>query len=89
MSDPALVTPRVAIVVQRYGKDVLGGSESLAADIAACISKAYDVEVLTTCAMEYETWANHFPEGVSTENGIKIRRFVVDSPGTSCLSRLT
>jgi glycosyltransferase involved in cell wall biosynthesis len=71
---------KVAVVVQRYGREVLGGSEALAADIAACISKAYDVEVLTTCAKEYETWANYFPEGESLEGGIAIRRFPVDSP---------
>lgn len=71
---------KVAIVVQRYGKEVLGGAESLAADMAACLSKAYDVEVLTTCALTYETWANYFPAGASTEDGVKIRRFPVDSP---------
>jgi glycosyltransferase involved in cell wall biosynthesis len=71
---------KIAIVVQRYGRDVLGGSEALAADIAACLSGAYDVEVLTTCAMKYETWANHFRAGESEEDGIRIRRFAVDSP---------
>jgi glycosyltransferase involved in cell wall biosynthesis len=71
---------KVAIVVQRYGGEVLGGSEALAADIAACIKKAYDVEVLTTCAKEYETWANDYPAGESIENGVTIRRFAVDAP---------
>jgi glycosyltransferase involved in cell wall biosynthesis len=71
---------KVAIVVQRYGMDVLGGAESMAADIAACLSKAYDVEVLTTCALAYDTWNNYFPEGESVESGVKIRRFAVDSP---------
>ena len=69
---------KIAIVVQRYGKEVLGGSESLARDIARMLSSAYDVEVLTTCALEYSTWANYFPEGVSVEDGITIRRFKVD-----------
>ncbi|MCD1296112.1 glycosyl transferase family 1 [Methanocella sp. CWC-04] len=69
---------RIAIVVQRYGKEVLGGSESLARDIAMCLSDDFDVEVLTTCALEYSTWANHFPEGESVEDGINIRRFKND-----------
>ncbi|AFC99374.1 Glycosyltransferase [Methanocella conradii HZ254] len=71
---------KIAIVVQRYGKEVLGGSESLAADVAACLSTVYDVEVLTTCAKDYVTWKNEFPEGATIEDGIKVRRFAVDRP---------
>lgn len=71
---------KVAIVVQRYGKDVLGGSESLARDIAACIKDAYDVEVLTTCAREYTTWANYYEPGESAEDGVKVIRFKTDMP---------
>jgi glycosyltransferase involved in cell wall biosynthesis len=71
---------RVAVVVQRYGRDVLGGSEALAGDVAACLSGAYGVDVLTTCAREYETWANYFPAGDSVEDGITVRRFPVDAP---------
>lgn len=74
------MTRSVAVVVQRYGKGVLGGSETLAGDVATCLSKAYDVEVLTTCAKDYESWVNVFPAGESVENGIKIRRFAVDFP---------
>jgi glycosyltransferase involved in cell wall biosynthesis len=74
------MTARIAIVVQRYGEAVLGGSESLATDIAACLSRAYEVEVLTTCALSYQTWANHFPAGDSVEHGIRIKRFAVDFP---------
>ncbi len=71
---------RVAIVVQRYGKDILGGSESLARDIAICLKNVYDVEVLTTCAKEYATWANFYEPGEGIEDGIKVRRFEVDKP---------
>jgi glycosyltransferase involved in cell wall biosynthesis len=38
------------------------------------------VEVLTTCAADYITWANHYPEGAETLNGIRVRRFRVKRP---------
>ena len=35
----------------------------------------HDVEVLTTCAREYITWANDYPEGTEQINGVTVRRF--------------
>lgn len=69
---------KIAIVVQRYGREASGGSELLAGDMARCLSKAYDVEILTTCAKDYVTWSNYFQEGESVEDGIKVKRFRVD-----------
>lgn len=46
---------RVAIVVQRYGEDVNGGSETLARRIAELLVDDVDVTVLTTCALNYVT----------------------------------
>lgn len=71
---------KVAIIVQRYGRDIPGGAESLARDMAICLQGAYDVEVLTTCAKEYATWANFYEPGEGVEDGIKVRRFEVDKP---------
>jgi len=69
---------KIAIVVQRYGAEVNGGSETYARMIAEHLAPHFEVEVLTTCALDYVTWANHFPAGVSEENGVKLRRFEVD-----------
>jgi glycosyltransferase involved in cell wall biosynthesis len=69
---------KIAIIVQRYGQEVSGGSELLAGDIARCLSKAYDVEILTTCAKDYVTWANYYREGDFVEDGIRVKRFKVD-----------
>lgn len=65
----------LAIVVQRYGGDVTGGSESLARAVAERLSADYDVTVFTTCARDYLTWRNELPEGKQTVGGVEVRRF--------------
>jgi len=69
-------TGRVALVPTRYGPGVVGGSEAVCAEIALGLSsRGWDVEVLTTCAVDHFTWANALPEGASEENGLLVRRF--------------
>lgn len=69
---------RVAVVVPRYGADVLGGAESQARGFAeAAAKKGWHVEVWTTCARSHYTWENFYPEGSSDINGVKVRRFSV------------
>jgi len=67
--------PRVAFVVQRCGPKVNGGAESLCLQVAQKMSDSWDTEILTTCALDYMTWENHFPEGVEECGGTAIRRF--------------
>ena len=67
--------PRVAFVVQRYGTEVVGGAESHCRAYAESLTELYDVDVLTSCALDYTTWANHYPEGVSTLRGVTVHRF--------------
>jgi len=69
---------KIAFVVQRYGQEVTGGSELFASLWAEKLSQYYSVEVLTTCALDYITWENHYPEGVSNINNINVRRFTVE-----------
>lgn len=68
---------RVAIVVQRCHEALVGGAESLAWQYASLLASAYDVEVLTTTASDYVTWANDLPEGKERRDGVTIRRFAV------------
>ena len=68
---------RLAIVVQRYGAEINGGAELHARYIAERLSRHHDVEVLTTCARDYVTWANELPAGVQDVNGVRVRRFPV------------
>lgn len=71
---------RLAVVVQRYGEEVNGGAELHARWLAEHLSAFAEVEVLTTCALDYTTWANHYPAGTSCINGIPVHRYPVDRP---------
>ena len=71
---------RIAIVVQRYGAEVNGGAEQHARWLAESLAAAADVTVLTTCALDYITWADHYPAGESELNGVRICRYPVDAP---------
>lgn len=71
---------RLALVVQRYGDDVNGGAEYHCRLIAEHLAKQHRVEVLTSCAKDYITWRNEHPPGMSTVNGIAVRRFKVKRP---------
>lgn len=66
---------KIAIINQRYGLEVNGGSELYSRQIAERLIKKYDVEVLTSCSVEYQKWANYYKEGVETINGVTVRRF--------------
>jgi glycosyltransferase involved in cell wall biosynthesis len=68
---------RLAFVIQRYGEDVNGGAEELCRRVAEKLSRDFSIEVLTTCARDYLTWANHYKPGRSTVNGVRVRRFSV------------
>ncbi len=70
---------KIAIVVQRYGEEVNGGAELHARWLAEHLLRLADVHVLTTCAIDYNTWANSYPPGESELNGVNIHRFPVDS----------
>jgi glycosyltransferase involved in cell wall biosynthesis len=68
---------RIAVVVQRFGRDILGGAETHADVVARILARHHDVEVLTSTAGDYQSWAETFAPGPSEEDGLRVRRFAV------------
>ena len=71
---------RIAFVCQRYGEEVNGGSEAYCREVAEHMTDRYNVDVYTTCALNYDTWENYYPAGESSLNGVHIIRCPVDRP---------
>ena len=67
----------LAFVIQRYGGDVAGGSESLARALAERLGVERKVTVFTTCARDYVTWRNELPPGTAQDGRATVRRFAV------------
>ena len=72
-----MINLKIAIVVPRYGAEIVGGAEFHAKQIAEHMSKYFDVEVLTTCAKDYLTWKNEYRKGTEIINNVVVRRFEV------------
>ncbi|MBI4320010.1 MAG: glycosyltransferase family 4 protein [Chloroflexi bacterium] len=68
---------KIAFVVQRYGCEVNGGSETLCRWVAEHLAKYFEVHVVTTCALDYLTWENSFPPGLEVINDVVVHRFAV------------
>jgi glycosyltransferase involved in cell wall biosynthesis len=67
-------------VVQRYGAEIAGGAEYHCRLIAELLKDHAEVEVFTTTALDYVEWKNHYEEGDSVLNGVRIHRFKVARP---------
>jgi len=70
----------VGFVVQRYGREVNGGAEQECRDVAERMVKHWNVEVLTTCAVDYVTWRDEYRPGEEVLHDVRVRRFPVDAP---------
>lgn len=73
---------KIALVVQRYGKEVNGGAEQHARFLVEHLKETnkYEIEVLTTKAIDYLTWKDEYTDSIEEINGITVRRFSVKHP---------
>jgi glycosyltransferase involved in cell wall biosynthesis len=72
---------RLLFVVQRYGDDIAGGAETACRELATRLAaRGHEVEVLTSRAESYVDWANAYPAGSTTDNGVTVHRLSVDQP---------
>jgi glycosyltransferase involved in cell wall biosynthesis len=69
---------KLGFVVQRYGLEIAGGAEYHCRLIAELLRDHAEVDVFTTCALDYVEWRDHYPEGESVLNGVRVRRFRVE-----------
>ena len=74
---------RILYVVQRYGEQIVGGSEAAARSFAEHLAgRGHEVEVLTSCAQSYVDWANAYPPGTERLHGVTVHRLPVSQPRT-------
>jgi glycosyltransferase involved in cell wall biosynthesis len=75
---------KLAFVTPRYGVEVIGGAETAARMLAErlCRRDGWEVEVLTSCALDHLTWENTEPAGSRQINGVQVTRFPTASPRT-------
>ncbi|MBI2840035.1 MAG: glycosyltransferase family 4 protein [Acidobacteria bacterium] len=66
---------KIAVVIQRYGKEITGGSESLCRETVRRLAQRHAITVYTTTALDYVTWRDHYPEGESIDDRVTVRRF--------------
>jgi glycosyltransferase involved in cell wall biosynthesis len=71
---------RLCFVIQRYGLEVAGGSELHCRWLAGRLARRHDVEVATTCALDYLEWGNHYPPGPDEVGGVRVTRYPVERP---------
>jgi glycosyltransferase involved in cell wall biosynthesis len=71
---------RLCFVVQRYGIEATGGAETHCRWLAGRLATTHEVQVVTTCALEYNEWRNHYPPGASSVDGIRVTRHPVERP---------
>jgi glycosyltransferase involved in cell wall biosynthesis len=75
-----LAKGKIAFIVQRYGLEVNGGAELLCRRVAEHLTPYHEVHVITSCALDYIRWKNHYPAGTERINGVHVHRFPVDRP---------
>jgi len=66
---------KLAFVIQRYGLEVAGGAEAHCRGLVNALRTRHQVEVLTTCALDYITWKNHYSPGTVTIDDVPVTRF--------------
>ncbi len=73
---------RIALITPRYGTEVSSGPARYARQLAERLVKRYEVEVLTTKAVDDETWRDWYARDAENIRGVLVRRFSVERERT-------
>ena len=69
---------KLAFVIQRYGREILGGGESLCRELAENLAlNGEEITIYTTTALDYLTWENYYKPGTTILRGVTIKRYKV------------
>jgi glycosyltransferase involved in cell wall biosynthesis len=83
---------KLAIVIPWFGRELKGGAEQHAWQIATRLTqRGHDLDVVTTCCRSHQDdWSiNHLPSGVTEEpEGFTVRRFEVDPRDRKAFDRV-
>lgn len=72
---------RLLYTVQRYGDDLVGGSEAACREFSEHLAqRGHHVEVVTSCARSYVDWADEYEPGTTEINGVLVHRLSVSEP---------
>ena len=81
----------IAIVIPWFGKDLKGGAEQEAFQVATRLAaRGRKVEVLTTCCRSFtDEWGkNYYRQGEEQIDGVCVRRFPVDKRDQNSFDRV-
>jgi len=68
---------KFAFVAPRYGAEITSGPEHACRMLAEHVATRHEVDVLSTCARDPESWKNEYAEGADRVRGVVVRRFPV------------
>lgn len=72
---------KLLYTVQRYGDDIVGGSEAACRHFAEqLVQRGHHVDVVTSCARSYVDWADEYETGTTEINGVLVHRLSVARP---------
>ncbi len=68
---------RIGFVPARFGEGMVGGAEIVLHQMAKRLQdRGWDVEILTTTAMNHHTWESELPAGSTvSDDGLTVHRF--------------
>lgn len=69
--------PKIAFLTPIFSEKTYGGAERHALEFAKLLSSDFQIEIITTTAIDYRTWKNEYIEGTYTIQGLKVYRFKV------------